>query len=269
MKNITKYEQLIKIQNFGHKFKNNFKNILINHLLPKKFNKKNEFIIYPYWHHVFEDEIKNFKLQINFMKNYGDFISYEDSVKVLKEGLNKNERYFCLSFDDGFKNVFQNVIDFFLKDKIPCMFFIPTSFIDNLRGDSGQVFFNKNDIQIEFMSWNDCKKLISEKIFDIGSHSINHNLISKLSYKDALNEIENSKKIIEKKLNRRCNHFAPPVGNYSIPRDLEIIKKTNYKTLSTTLRGKMDNLNHDVFEIKRQHVIANWNYNFLKYFFSK
>ena len=82
------------------------------------------------------------------MKNYGDFISYDDSILILREGLKPNEQYFCLSFDDGFKNILNNVTDILLKEKIPCMFFIPTSFINNLRQDSGQVFFNRKDYTI-------------------------------------------------------------------------------------------------------------------------
>ncbi|MDC0925434.1 polysaccharide deacetylase family protein, partial [Candidatus Pelagibacter sp.] len=198
-----------------------------------------------------------------------DFISYDDSILILNEGLKPKERYFCLSFDDGFKNIFQNVIEIFLRDKIPCTFFIPTSFINNLRPDSGKVFFNRKDISIEFLSWSDCKKIVSEKIFDIGSHSINHKLISKLPLKECVYEVQNSKKIIENELNIQCNHFAPPVGDYSVNRDLEIVKNSNFISLSSTIRGKMDNLENDVFALKRHHLLANWELDYLKYFFFK
>ena len=119
------------------------------------------------------------------------------------------------------------------------MFFIPTSFIDNLRNDSGEIFFNKKNIEIEFLSWKNCKQIVSEGIFDIGSHSINHSLISKLSIDQCIYEVKESKKIIENKLKIKCNHFAPPVGDYSINRDLKIIKDSKYRSLSTTIRGKM------------------------------
>ena len=268
MKLVTTHKQLAQNENLNKKFKNILKS-LINKVLPNKFEKQDQFIIYPFWHHVFTDEIKNFKLQLNTMKNYGDFISYDDSIKILKDGLKPNEKYFCLSFDDGFKNIYENVVEILLKDKIPCTFFIPTSFIDNLREDAGQIFFNSKDINIEFLSWNDCKKIISENIFDIGSHSINHKLISKLNDYECVAEVEVSKSIIENKLNIKCNHFAPPVGDYSLYRDLKIIKSSNYKSLSTTVRGKMGKDNSDVFALRRHHFMANWNTNFLNYFFSK
>tara|TARA_A100001011_G_C14205337_1_gene797543 strand:+ start:348 stop:1157 length:810 start_codon:yes stop_codon:yes gene_type:complete len=269
MKFINRYSQLLETEDLSKKLKNIAKSFLINNILPQRLDKQNEFIIYPFWHHVFDDEVQNFKSQINLMKNYGDFISYDDSISILEQGLKPKERYFCLSFDDGFKNIFNNVIDIFLKDKIPCMFFIPTSFIDNLRVDSGKVFFNRKDISINFLSWNDCRRIVSENIFDIGSHSVNHNLISKLSLDESMFEIVNSKQIIENKLNIKCNHFAPPVGDYSIKRDLKTVKNSKFKSLSTTIRGKMTVKDSDVFMLKRQHLLANWDLSYLKYFFSK
>lgn len=268
MKTIRTYKELVEIESLNKKFKNIFKSFLINNVLSKKIDEKNEYIIYPFWHHVFSDEIHNFKSQINFMKNYGDFISYDDSIRILNEGLKSGERYFCLSFDDGFKNIYQNVIEIFLKDKIPCMFFIPTSFIDNSREDSGEIFFNSKNIDIEFLSWNDCKKIVAENLFHIGSHSINHSLISNLSIDECIYEVQESKNIIESKLEITCNHFAPPVGDYSINRDLQIVKDSNYKSLSTTIRGKMSGQNYDPYLLKRHHLLANWNTNYLKHFFS-
>ena len=50
---------------------------------------------------------------------------------------------------------------------------------------------------------------------------------------------------------------------------LPIIKKAGYKSLSTTVRGKMTEEQRDTFFLKRHHLIANWNKNYLNYFFCK
>ena len=101
MEFINSYKKLVKKETFQKKVRNKLKSLLIKHLSSKKKDNENENIIFPFWHHVFDDEIKNFRIQIEFMKNYGDFISYDDSISVLNEGLKPNERYFCLSFDDS------------------------------------------------------------------------------------------------------------------------------------------------------------------------
>ena len=80
-------------------------------MLSKNLNIKQGNIFYPFYHHVFNDETKNFQRQIKFLKNYGDFISYDDSIKLINEGIQNKDMYFCLSFDDGFKNIFENVTE--------------------------------------------------------------------------------------------------------------------------------------------------------------
>ena len=173
---------------------------------------------------------------------------------------------------DPFSNQFSrtnDVKDILVKYNIPCLFFIPTSFIDNDRSDEGDIFFGNKKIGIRFLDWNDCKEISNNKLFQFGSHSVNHQILSKLSYNECYNEIYNSKKIIEKKLNLKCNHFAPPVGIFSRRRDIKIVRNLNYKSLSTTQRGMMNNTFKDHYLIKRHHLLGNWNINYLKYFFNK
>lgn len=267
MKFLNSYSQLLKNDNFLKKIKNNLKSFFINQRSKKNIKLPKQSIIFPFYHHVFDDEVEGFKIQLKYMQNYGEFISYEDSINLLNNNFKDKNIYFCLSFDDGFKNIFNNVTDIALSLKIPINFFIPTSFIDNKREDAGKVFFNTSKLNVEFLSWNDCKKISSEKIFTISSHSVNHKLISQLSYEESLKEMRNSKYEIENNLKINCNHFAPPVGDFLFPRDTDIVKKTGYKSLSTTLRGQMSNLEKNVYNIKRHHLLANWDINYLKYFF--
>ena len=109
----------------------------------------------------------------------------------------------------------------------------------------------------------------TNKIFEFGSHSVNHKIFTKLSHDECYFEIEESKKIIETNLDIKCKHFAPPVGIFSQERDLDLVKKLKYKSLSTTFRGKMENKFSDEYLIKRHHLLAGWEISYLKYFFKK
>ena len=53
-------------------------------------------------------------------------------------------------------------------------------------------FFSDNNLNIDFLSWDDCKTLINNKM-DIGSHSINHFRSSLLTEDQLLIEMKNSK----------------------------------------------------------------------------
>ena len=203
------------------------------------------------------------------MKNFGDFISYNESLEILKNGFEKKNNYFCLSFDDGFSNNLFNICDILDNKNIPAIFFIPTTFIDNKRNDSGKIFFNNPSIEIEFLTWDDCKNISVNNLFTFGSHSLNHKLLSMLSDEESFKELKESKQVIENHLKVKCEHFAPPVGDYLNPRDILYCKEIGYKSLSTTKRGKMDNLLFNPYSLRRQHLLANWNLDYLNYFFNR
>ena len=269
MKYICSYKELKKYDSFRKKIKDFFKHNFIKIVSKNNFNIDKGNIVFPFYHHVFDDEIENFNKQIKYMKNHGDFISYDQALILMESGINKNEIYFCMSFDDGFKNIIENISDILLTYSIPATFFIPTSFIGNKREDAGKIFFNDENISINFLDWEDCQKIADQKLFSIGSHSVNHPLISKLNEDDSKNEMKISKKEIEIKLSVPCNHFAPPVGDFSFIRDIKIAQQIGYKSLSTTLRGKMNKQNNNVYHIYRHHLIAGWGTNYLKFFFNK
>ena len=50
MKLVTTHKQLAQNENLNKKFKNILKSFLINKVLPNKFEKQDQFIIYPFWH---------------------------------------------------------------------------------------------------------------------------------------------------------------------------------------------------------------------------
>ena len=70
-----------------------------------------------------------------------------------------------------------------------------------------------HNLNIDFLSWDDCKTLINNKM-DIGSHSINHFKSSLLTEDQLLIEMKNSKNTIEDKLEIECKHYASPFGDF-------------------------------------------------------
>ena len=266
---IDSYRVLKSYDNNYLKLKDILKKYIIRLNKKNTINTTKGWIQFPFYHHVFNDENKNFLNQLNHMKNFGDFVSYNESLEILKNGFEKKNNYFCLSFDDGFSNNLFNICDVLDNKKIPTMFFIPTTFIDNKRNDSGKIFFNNSSIEIEFLTWTDCKKISINNLFTFGSHSLNHRLLSQLSDEESFKELQFSKLEIEDHLKVKCEHFAPPVGDYLNPRDINYCKEIGYKSLSTTVRGKMNDMTSNPYLLKRHHLLANWNLDYLNYFLNR
>ncbi|MCH7832759.1 MAG: polysaccharide deacetylase family protein [Proteobacteria bacterium] len=86
-------------------------------------------IRFPFYHHVFDDERKDFGRQLDFMAGLGDFIGLDDAVAMLAAGSPIDGRYFCITFDDGFKNWHTNALPVLLDKKAPAAFFLVTGYI--------------------------------------------------------------------------------------------------------------------------------------------
>ena len=80
-----------------------------------------------------------------------------------------------------------------------------------------------------FMSWPQIKDM-AENGMEIGSHTLSHRILSRLSKEDQNNEIFISKEILENKLNRTINTIAYPVGRYNCYNELsyELVEKAKY-----------------------------------------
>jgi len=75
-----------------------------------------------------------------------------------------------------------------------------------------------------------------KKHVDFQSHSRYHSIIPNCSCKDALEDLEESKKILEGKYKLSINSFSYPNSDYSI-RETELLIKAGYKTGHTALFG--------------------------------
>ena len=97
--------------------------------LKSRKNSLSECIYFPCYHHVLDDERKGFERQILFLKNVGEFISLNHAVELLREKKKIGGRYFCITFDDGFKNFLTNAKPILHGNSCPGAIFVPTSHI--------------------------------------------------------------------------------------------------------------------------------------------
>ena len=279
MRKITTYKEFSKKLTFKMRIRTLIRDQIVKGLsLPRKIPTTINWIRFPYYHHIFDDELFSFESQLKYFSNYGDFISIDDAVDMLNSNQPIDGRYFCITFDDGFKNCITNVMPFFLKFKVPVSFYIPTKYIDShaekntelsqLHPDKEiQLYFD----DIEFLSWKDCQQIVDAGM-NIGSHTVNHVTLSSLSATGSEWELSESKKIIEEKLNIECKHFCAPVGipdrDFITERDPKIAEECGYSSFLTTRRGSNDRLSQAMF-IERDHTLANWSTSQLRYFFSQ
>lgn len=276
MQQINNYREFVAKESFNGVLRALFRNVVIRGLsFTKNINDQNNWVRFPYYHHIFDDERIGFKNQLKYLKNFGDFISMDDACRLLSEKSPVKGRYWCVSFDDGFYNCYSNMMEITSALKVPVIIYLPVNFIglDPAKADDEKRianFYPENPRLVPFLSWENCKAMLAHQV-SFGSHTCSHANLSKITAAEIETELVLSKKIIEDKLGVKCNHFACPWGRPGIDffpeQTTSIAQKAGYISFSTTARGKMI-AGDDLFLLKRDHLLANWENYQLKYFFS-
>jgi peptidoglycan/xylan/chitin deacetylase (PgdA/CDA1 family) len=238
------------------------------------FDRPGNWISFPYYHHVFDDEKSGFEKQLRYLKNFGDFISITEAVLLLS-GINKmNGKYFCVSFDDGYQCLYNNMVPISAALDIPVIIYLPTDYIGLKPENEADFKMIKDNLPgnpklLSFLDWEQCKEMTEHQI-TFGSHTKSHTNLWDLDERKLWEELVDSKRRIEEKLQIDCLDFACPWGvidkNFAPAVTTPVAKKVGYRSFASTNRGR--NFSElDLFQIKRDHLLANWPNAQLKYFF--
>lgn len=277
MRFISRYDDFISDESLLVKARNIGRKAVIRGLSAfKAINSDFSWIRFPYYHHVFDDEKKDFERQLRYLKRFGDFISIDDACALIVSKSSFKGRYFCLSFDDGFYNCYSNMMEITAGLDVPVIVYLPTNYIGlavNDREDQQKIlkFYPEKNKPVAFLNWEDCKKMLSYQM-TFGSHTCSHVNLAKLTAEAIEQELCLSKKAVEENLNVECKHFACPWGRPGLDfypeQTTDIARKSGYLSFATTQRGKMSQ-GDDLMLIKRDHLLAKWENFQLRYFFSR
>ena len=228
-------------------------------------------IRFPYYHHVFDDERQGFARHLRYFKNIGDIIGIDEAVDMLAAGTPLDGRYICITFDDGFKNWIENALPILVEADAVAAFFVATDYIGTdpeLDRDKLLGFYDDGIRLMEFLNWDDCRAMTAAGM-TIGSHSVGHLHLLDLDDAAAERELAVSKLKIETEIGQPCRHFCCPFGqvniDYDPSRHPQMAGRVGYRSFLTGHRG--GNLaGGSPFDIRRDHLLANWGNYQLRYF---
>lgn len=125
---------------------------------------------------------------------------------------------------------------------------------DKLAGLFSHYQYSFTDmIKLNSMTWNQISELSKDPICTIASHSVSHVAMDKLNATQVKYELQQSKKIIEEKLNKEVNHFAYPYGRIN-NNVCSLVFQAAYKTALLANGGEIRN-KIDLYKINRKSLI--------------
>ena len=100
-----------------------------------------------------------------------------------------------------------------------------------------------------YMTWDDISKLAMEPLCTIGAHTVNHTNLCAISENKIMEEVMNSKKIIERVVQKKVRYFAYPHGYYD-KKVRNLLAASDYDFAFAVENGRHD----DFFAFRRVNL---------------
>lgn len=144
-------------------------------------------------------------------------------VKNLRDfyniALSSHDKSIVFTFDDGGLSDYEIAFPLLKELDFRASFFITASFVGKSR----------------FMQWDMIKEL-KENNMEIGSHTISHQLLSRLPEEKMQEELYASRCLLEDKLGTKIDTLSFPHGDFN-KRVIDLAKKAGYRIICTSTPG--------------------------------
>ena len=234
------------------------------------------------YHRVIKDEsekgvhgtyvtVKQFEEQMNYLKKKGyETVTFKDMLNNgYKKRFDKDKKWIMLTFDDGYKDNYENAFPILKKYNFKGIVYILDGIeynkwdVDNLGNPEKKFTLMNQDELLEMQNYG----------IEFGGHTSSHPKLAELKLECAKIEISNSKDNIEKIIGKELLSFAYPYGSLN-----ESVKKlpqeSKYRFAVATDSGSVV-FSDDLFEIRRIGIFPTNNifnfkrkvsgrYNFIK-----
>jgi peptidoglycan/xylan/chitin deacetylase (PgdA/CDA1 family) len=189
----------------------------------------------------------HFKAHIAHLAKYYNVISFSDAVAQLAVA-HVSAKDVVLTFDDGYVDNFTNALPVLRAFQIPATLFITTKFCDQAMSHPRY----KQGKERLHLTWDEVRALATESLITIGSHTITHPFLSRLSERDVQREISGSKRILEEKIGAEIYYFCYPSGDFTL-REQQHVQQAGYKAAVSVAPGVNRDL-HNPFALRRTEM---------------
>jgi len=233
-------------------FRNKFKNLIylgLNCIFGLFSVRKATILMYHSIGHnkvFFTVSPENFIKQMDYLyrKKY-NVIFLSELVDFLKSKKEIPSKTVVLTFDDGYEDIFFGAFPIFKKYNFPATVFLTAGFI-------GKQITNSAGISLKALSFEQIREMHDSELVDFEPHTVNHPRLSRISLEKAAGEILDSREIVGKNLNKKCDLFAYPYGDYN--REIQEVLEKNGFSGAITIREGLVSRNDDLLGLKRNSI---------------
>ena len=145
------------------------------------------------------------------------------------------DRLLAITFDDGYRDNFENAMPVLEKLSLPATFFVVTEWMGS---DVVPWWDDARGVSHPWMDWNQVREL-HRRGFEIGAHTRSHVDLGKVSPADARDEVLGARLELEDRLGARVDSFAYPYGGRRHVTDTnrDIVQSSGYRCCCSAYGG--------------------------------
>lgn len=210
-----------------------------------------------YLHFLPPGEESHFIGLIRRLRDNHEFLSYSDAVEMAANGPIESP-YLSISFDDGFESNLR-AARLLAKEEISACFFIAPNLVGKDRDELLPTFGDALGAEQRTLGWGEVEELL-ELGHEVGSHTLDHAVLSEIPLPEASRQISGSKEMLEKRLGP-IQHFAWPRGQFHHfgPELVQEVRAAGYRSCASAVRGAhVSPTPHEDLCLRREHWVTGW-----------
>lgn len=208
-----------------------------------------------------------FESQMEYLYRAGyRTLKIAELIAYINNGLTLTQKAVVVTFDDGWLDNYMYAFPVIKKYKINATVFLITNRAENASLQNSELqtlnskltiptheesksLIEKGEAHKVVLNWELIKEMSNSGMIEFYSHTKTHAKCNSLPEKELMEELKESRDIIEKQLGSPCPYFCWPYGKYN-GLTVNVAKKTGYKALFTTNHGVVE-AGSDPFAINR------------------
>ena len=189
-----------------------------------------------FYHRVSEDrdelavKPRRFCDQMRALSGAGYTVLDLESIVTLLDTGEIPPRTIGLSFDDGYQDIAENALPVLELYGFRATVYVSTAVID---GTSSFTWYRH---QPPLLSWDDITRLDAQGTFSFEPHTVTHPNLVALGEAQAREEIVESKRILERRLNRETSSFCYPAGLFG-ERERSLVEQSGFRSAASCEPG--------------------------------
>jgi peptidoglycan/xylan/chitin deacetylase (PgdA/CDA1 family) len=179
---------------------------------------------------------ENFRKQMEILaKSSMKVLPLREIALQIKENQDLPKNAVTITFDDGFRNLFDTAFPVLKENGFPATVFLVTSFC----GKNNRWYGQPDQIPtLELLKWDEIGKM--SEIMDFGVHTANHPDLTKISGNRLQDEIQGAREELIQHLGKSHQAFAYPYGKQSAEAR-KIVEQNFYAACSTEMNFASQN----------------------------